>query len=136
MNQKKQTILIVEDEEEIRVTIIRSLSPEGFDFLEASTYKEALLKLEDRSIQLVLMDIGLPDADGFDLLRLIKRTPEMTNLPVIIFTSSSERSDLDRAYRLGANSYVVKPSDSEHLLSLAKCLAEYWLSHNLQPAIR
>jgi CheY-like chemotaxis protein len=82
---------------------------------------------------LVLLDLKLPYVLGLDVLKWIRSQPELQILPVIVFTSSSERSDLDRAYRAGANSFMVKPSDAEHLLGLAKCFGEYWLRYNLLP---
>jgi DNA-binding response OmpR family regulator len=84
---------------------------------------------------LVLLDLKLPYVPGFDVLKWIRSRTELQTLPVIILTSSSERSDLDRAYRLGANSFLVKPSDSGELLGLAKCFADYWLKYNLLPPI-
>ena len=82
---------------------------------------------------LVLLDLKLPHMLGLDVLDWIRSQPELQTLPVIVFTSSSERSDLDRAYRSGANSFMVKPSDPDLLLNLAKCFGEYWLRHNLLP---
>lgn len=84
---------------------------------------------------LVLLDLKLPYVLGLDVLKWIRSQPKLQTLPVIILTSSSERSDLDHAYRLGANSFMVKPADAEHLLGLAKCFAEYWLKYNLLPPL-
>lgn len=83
---------------------------------------------------LVLLDLKLPYVPGLDVLKWIRSRTDLQTLPVIIFTSSSERSDVDRAYRLGANSFLVKPSDAEQLVGLAKSFAEYWLKNNLLPA--
>jgi len=84
---------------------------------------------------LVLLDLKLPYVPGLDVLKWIRSRTELQTLPVIIFTSSSERSDVDRAYRLGANSYLVKPSDAEQLVGLAKSFGDYWLKFNLLPPI-
>ena len=85
---------------------------------------------------LVLLDLKLPYVLGLDVLRWIRAQPKLQTTPVIILTSSSERSDLDRAYCLGANSFIVKPSDGERLFSFAKSFAEYWLKHNVSPPIK
>jgi CheY-like chemotaxis protein len=79
---------------------------------------------------LVLLDLKLPQVLGLDVLKWIRSRPEYQTLPVVVFTSSGERSDLERAYRLGANSFMVKPS-ADDLPALAKCFGEYWFKHNL-----
>jgi CheY-like chemotaxis protein len=79
---------------------------------------------------LVLLDLKLPRILGLDVLRTIRARAELATLPVVILTSSGERSDLERAYRLGANSFMVKPSPDD-LPDLAKCLAQYWFKYNL-----
>jgi CheY-like chemotaxis protein len=80
----------------------------------------------------VLLDLKLPHVLGLDVLKWIRTRPDLQTLPVIVLTSSGERSDLDRAYRLGANSFMVKPSPDD-LDALAKCFAEYWFKFNLIP---
>jgi CheY-like chemotaxis protein len=81
---------------------------------------------------LVLLDLKLPQILGLDVLKWIRSRPEFLTLPVIVLTSSGERSDLDRAYRLGANSFMVKPS-ADDLPALAKCFSDYWFKYNLIP---
>jgi CheY-like chemotaxis protein len=84
---------------------------------------------------LVLLDLKLPYVLGLDVLKWIRSQPKLQSLPVIVLTSSSERLDLDQAYRLGANSFLVKPSDAERLVELIKCFVEYWLKYNLLPQV-
>jgi CheY-like chemotaxis protein len=79
---------------------------------------------------LVLLDLKLPRVMGLDVLKAIRARPELQTLPVVVLTSSGERSDLERAYRLGANSFMVKPSPDD-LPALAKCLAQYWFKFSL-----
>jgi CheY-like chemotaxis protein len=80
---------------------------------------------------LVLLDLKLPHVLGLDVLKWIRLRPELQNLPVIVLTSSGERSDLDRAYRLGANAFMVKPSDADDLLGLAKCVTDFWFKYSI-----
>jgi CheY-like chemotaxis protein len=82
----------------------------------------------------VLLDIKLPSISGLDLLAWIRKQPNIKRLPVIMFTSSLLATDIDQAYDLGANSYLIKPPDLESLISLAKTIELYWLRANTPPA--
>jgi two-component system, response regulator len=83
---------------------------------------------------LVLLDLKLPGIDGFEVLRRIRSEQRTTMLPVVVFTSSIEHEDVERSYRLGANSYVRKPIDFDDFVPLAHKLAEYWLTINQPPS--
>jgi len=78
----------------------------------------------------VFLDLKLPMKSGLDVLDWIRKQPQFDNLVVLVLTSSSEPSDLKRAYSLGANSYLVKPPTAEQLLDLAKAFKWYWLEFN------
>jgi two-component system response regulator len=67
---------------------------------------------------------------GFEVLRRLKDDPRLRSIPVVIFTSSREPSDIAEAYRLGANSYVVKPLDPDAFAALVAAIGAYWLSTN------
>jgi CheY-like chemotaxis protein len=82
---------------------------------------------------LVLLDLKLPKVPGLEVLKWIRAQPALQLIPVIILTSSGERADLERGYRLGANSFMVKPSESEDLVGLAKCLSDYWFKYTVPP---
>jgi Response regulators consisting of a CheY-like receiver domain and a winged-helix DNA-binding domain len=81
----------------------------------------------------VLLDLKLPRCSGHEVLEWIRARPGFRSLPVIVFTSSKERSDVSRAYSAGANSYLVKPSSLSGLIELAAAFRDYWLRHN-EPA--
>jgi len=82
----------------------------------------------------VLLDIKLPTISGLDVLSWIRQQPRFKRLPVIMLTSSLLPEDINRAYDLGANSYLVKPSDLNALVDLAKTIEHYWLRTNTPPA--
>lgn len=82
---------------------------------------------------LLLLDLKLPDMSGFEVLRWIKGDEGMHNLAVIVLTTSAASKDIDRAYELRANSFLVKPSGSERLLDLVIALKQYWFIHNGYP---
>lgn len=81
----------------------------------------------------VLLDVKLPRVSGLDVLAWIRSQPHLKRLPVILLTSSSQSSDINRAYDLGANSFLVKPPDLESLTELMKTVAHYWVQTNVRP---
>jgi len=83
----------------------------------------------------VLLDIKLPFRSGLEVLEWIRTQPHLKRLPVIMLTSSNEPADINRAYDLGANSYLVKPPELEGLIELAKTIEHYWLKTNARPAM-
>jgi len=83
-----------------------------------------------------LVDIKLPSLSGLEVLAWIRKQPGLKRLPVIILTSSLIPDDINQAYDLGANSYLIKPPDLESLISLAKIIDHYWLRTNTRPALQ
>jgi two-component system, response regulator len=83
--------------------------------------------------RLVLLDLKLPKLSGIDVLRRLKSTPTHEAIPVAMLTSSSEERDIVSAYALGANSYLVKPVDFEHLAELVASAGRFWLLANRTP---
>jgi len=81
----------------------------------------------------VLLDVKLPRVSGLDVLAWIRNQPQLKRLPVILLTSSSQTSDINRAYDLGANSFLVKPPDLDSLTELIKTVAHYWVQTNVRP---
>lgn len=75
---------------------------------------------------LILLDLKLPRVSGFEVVTWLRSRPELRRIPVVVFTSSRERCDIDRAYDLGVNSYLVKPLSFEDLFALLKLLHGYW----------
>jgi CheY-like chemotaxis protein len=77
---------------------------------------------------LILLDLKLPRKSGLEILQSLKEAPGLRNVPVLVMSSSSERSDIDRAYTLGADFYLVKPVEPERRLEMAGAIHAYWLS--------
>jgi CheY-like chemotaxis protein len=82
---------------------------------------------------LILLDLKLPRKSGLEVLSWLRAQPELKRLPVIVLTSSKETSDVNRAYELGANSYLVKPVMFDTLLGMITTLGLYWLTMNESP---
>lgn len=76
---------------------------------------------------LILLDINMPGLDGWDMLRQLKQDPTLHRIPVLILSSSVAVDDIQRAYALNANCYLVKPSDWDEYVSLVKTLCTFWL---------
>ncbi|MBC8139774.1 MAG: response regulator [Fibrella sp.] len=89
-------------------------------------------RIEDRP-KLILLDLKLPLVDGLEVLRHIKNDPRTQKIPVVVLTSSREESDIVESYKLGVNSYIVKPVDFDQFAYSVKQLGYYWLLLNEMP---
>ena len=84
---------------------------------------------------LLLLDLKMPSIDGFDVLRWVRNHPEWRALPVIVLTNSYYGPDINRAYDLGANSFLTKPGDFEQYVGAVKQVAHFWLVQNVYPEV-
>ncbi|WP_348232089.1 response regulator [Trichocoleus sp. DQ-U1] len=84
---------------------------------------------------LILLDLKLPRKSGLEVLEWLRQQPDLKRLPVVVLTSSEENRDINQAYDLGANSYLVKPVAFEALLDMVKTLNSYWLIFNQKPKL-
>jgi CheY-like chemotaxis protein len=104
---------------------------------EALEYLSGTGKYANRSEyplpSLVLLDLNMPGISGFDVLRWIRQQPGLASLRVVVLTSSDETRDVNQAYQLGANSFLVKPVDFERFVEISQALAGYWMWLNLSP---
>ncbi len=86
--------------------------------------------------ELVLLDLKLPGIDGFQILRWIRQQPELKALRVVVLTSSDRIQDVNLAYQLGANSFLVKPVDFERFVEISQALKGYWLWLSKAPELQ
>ena len=107
------------------------------DGQEAIDYLDGDAGYKDRSAHplpdLLLLDLKMPKLNGFDVLHWLRRQPGLKRLLVAILTSSDQPEDINRAYDLGANSYLLKPHNSTQLSELVALVKRYWLDLNQQP---
>lgn len=82
---------------------------------------------------LVILDLKMPGKSGFDVLTWLRGQEAMSTLPALVFTSSNQATDIERAYQLGANGYLIKPGRPDELLQLVKSIKDYWLGENRTP---
>jgi two-component system, response regulator len=132
------TILLVEDNpDDAALTELALRGGVAADLEIARDGREALdYLLSDGSDlpRLVLLDRGLPDTDGLEVLRRIREHERTSLIPVVILTSSSSPNDVAAGYRYGANSYVCKPVDFDEFAGLIRQIGSYWLVVNQPPS--
>ncbi len=87
----------------------------------------------DRKPKIVILDLKLPKVDGLEVLKVIKSDPNLNRIPVVVLTSSSEEPDLQESYRLGVNSYIVKPVEFDKFVEAVRTLGLYWSLLNKLP---
>jgi putative two-component system response regulator len=109
------TVLVVDDEETNRVLLERLLRSHGYEVLTAASGEAALSTLRQLRVDLVLLDVQMPGANGFDICTQIKRTPETRLIPVALVTGLNDREDKIRGLRAGADDFIAKPFDREEL---------------------
>jgi CheY-like chemotaxis protein len=98
---------------------------------EAADFFDATKNADDPTpLSLVILDLNLPGQSGLDVLALIRTKSKFGKVPVILFSASSQQSDIDSCYAKGCNAYVVKPNDPERLRSLVTVINEFWLKEN------
>ena len=143
--QKIETILVAEDDSADAFFLKRAFSKVGVrtalhfvrDGQEVLDYLLGEGQFADRHAHprpdLLLLDLKMPRMDGFQVLDVVRQRPGIKRLPVVIFSSSAQEQDINRAYDLGANSYLVKPHAMEDLAKIVERLEKYWFEVNRHP---
>lgn len=113
MSNLSKNILVVEDEEMLRDWLSLHLSQQGYNVILAANAKELRSVFKDNETDLVLLDLGLPDADGIEIAEEIR---SFSNVPIIVLTGRRRKEDRLTALGVGADDYLVKPCDPEELI--------------------
>lgn len=116
---ERRRILVVDDEERMVRFIRLNLEHDGFQVSEAFNGRQAIQKLRDVNPDLILLDVMMPDLDGFEVLEMAR---EISNVPVIMLTAKGEEDDRVRGLELGADDYVTKPFSPRELVSRARAV--------------
>jgi len=141
MNKHADAILLVEDNPDDAELTRLALARHGLDGrvthvsdgMQALDYLYRRDRFADRvggHPALVLLDLKMPLLDGIGVLREIKGSDQLRNIPVVVLTSSTEPSDLLRAYDAGTNAYIAKPTEFAQFLSAMKHVCEFWIHIN------
>lgn len=139
---ERSDVLLVEDSTTM-VRLVREAFDETSDEIDVHVVNDgvdALDFLHQRDghaaaprPRIVLLDLGLPGKGGKTVLRELKETAGLKHIPVIIFTDSTAKEDIDEAYDLGANAYVIKPGSFDDLLGVVEEIHDFWLTLVQQP---
>ena len=147
MKLNNHTILVVEDDPNDILLLERAFEKTRLsnpchivrDGEEAITYLSGQGRFADRGRYplpgLLLLDLKMPRKTGFEVLGWLRAQPGLRRIPTVVMTSSNQISDINRAYDLGANSYVVKPGGFDQLLEVVRSLEVHWLTLNEQPEV-
>ena len=139
MNYDNIEILFAEDSIDDAILTTRALTKSGFtnrlhhvkDGAEALDFlyckNEYASRNPESKPKLLLLDLKMPKVSGAQVLEKVKSDPDLKSIPVVILTSSQEDPDIAKCYALGANSYIVKPVDSNNFFNAIKDLGMYWL---------
>lgn len=144
MNQSPVEILLVEDNPSDRKLTLHSLQrnkvtnrihtvQDGVEALDFLFRRGAYAQREEGAPKVVLLDLKLPKVSGLEVLRQLKADPSTASIPVVVLTSSREDSDIEASYKLGVNSYIVKPVDFDKFSESVRQLGLYWLLLNQAP---
>jgi two-component system phosphate regulon response regulator PhoB len=112
----KETILVIDDEKDVLRLVEYNLLEEGFRVMTAMTGKDALALMSEHRPNLILLDLILPDMDGFDLCKSLKKNPESEHIPVIILSAKARDVDRVVGFELGCDEYIVKPFNHRELV--------------------
>jgi DNA-binding response OmpR family regulator len=112
---RSKTVLVVDDESDLRQFSVWLLEAEGYQTLQAADGTEGIRLARQENPDLVLLDIRMPDRYGWTILAEIKNTPALCHMPVVIFTASADAVLKSKAVDMGAADYLIKPVSAETL---------------------
>jgi two-component system, response regulator len=145
MNECEVEILLVEDNQDDADLTILALKKKGLgnklvhlkdgvealDFIYGTGAYEG--RRQDFGPKVILLDLKMPRLNGLEVLQKIKSDPQTSMIPVVVLTSSAEDPDINASYKLGANSYIVKPVDFDNFAQTVIDLGMYWVVLNKAP---
>lgn len=132
MTEKKETILVVEDDSQIRNFITYTLAQEGFNFQTANNGQQAMSILVSSKIDLMLLDLGLPDIDGMEIIEKLRSWSEM---PIIVVSARDQDKEKATALDTGADDYLTKPFSATELMARIRVAIRH-LNKTLKPQIQ
>jgi two-component system phosphate regulon response regulator PhoB len=113
----KPTILVVDDEEDIRELVSLNLKREGYEILAVETGEEALAEARGRGPELIVLDLMLPGIDGLEVCKKLRADSKTQSIPIVMLTAKGEESDIVTGLELGADDYITKPFSGKVLVA-------------------
>ncbi|MEO0023329.1 MAG: response regulator transcription factor [candidate division WOR-3 bacterium] len=123
MSEKKK-ILIVEDEANLRELVKARLEENNYEVITVADGFNAITQSRKVKPDLIILDLMIPHIDGYAVCRVLKSTPELSSIPVIMFTARTSMDDLRRGMEMGADAYLMKPFKPEEMLAKIRELLE------------
>lgn len=108
-------ILVIEDDETMRMALKRILESEGYVLKLAADATELSTVLDDQPVDLILLDVGLPWINGFELAQLLKEHKDLKKIPLVFVSGKASEDDMKKAFDIGADDYIKKPFDVEKM---------------------
>ncbi|MBN1521322.1 MAG: response regulator [Candidatus Aureabacteria bacterium] len=112
---EKKKVLVVDDSILVRFVVADELTKLGYEAISANTAEKALKACRSKKPDLVLLDVMLPDIDGFETCRRLKSDPETRYIPVVFMTAKDKEQDIQAGRQAGGAGYLVKPFESDEL---------------------
>lgn len=119
---QKRTILLIEDDDTIRAALCRVLEGEGYRVMAAADGTQLATLLNDTPLDLIMLDIGLPWINGFELAEMMKSHRDLKDLPLIFLSARTSEEDVKRGFEVGADDYIKKPFDLEKVKRTVRTL--------------
>jgi two-component system aerobic respiration control protein ArcA len=109
----QRTILIIEDDETIRAALKRVFESEGYRVMAAADGTQLSNVLDDAPVDLIMLDVGLPWINGFELAEMMKAHDDLCDIPLVFLSARTSDADVKRGFEVGADDYIKKPFDIE-----------------------
>lgn len=123
-----RTILIIEDDETIRAALKRVFEIDHYRVLAAADGTQLATVLDDVPVDLIVLDVGLPWINGFELAEMMKANPDLKDIPLVFLSARTSDSDIKRGFQVGASDYITKPFDLEKVKRTVNALIK--LAHD------
>ena len=123
-----RTLLVIEDDETIRTALRRVFESEGYRVLAAADGTQLADVLDDSAVDLIMLDVGLPWINGYELAELMKANDDLKEIPLIFLSARTSDADVKRGFEVGADDYIKKPFDIEKVKKTVNTLIQ--LAHD------
>jgi two-component system aerobic respiration control protein ArcA len=120
----QRTILVIEDDETIRAALKRVFESEGYRVLAAADGTQLSSVLDDAPVDLIMLDVGLPWINGFELAEMMKANEDLSEIPLIFLSARTSDADVKRGFEVGADDYIKKPFDIDKVKQTVNTLIQ------------